>query len=263
MRRALLGRVLLAPLSLAILAPHTATATSIVAVRSPDAVSISVDSEAHLSKGQGTRTLCKLYRFGNLYFAIAGMDHDYERGFNPKDIVAKDFVESGPFSSSIERIKHAVRLSLQSELERLRVEDKDNFAYAVKSRDLFSMVFAEVRAGVPTMGSFSLHYVARPKRKLSLTESQVTCPGNCLTGSQVLFLGYQDAARLSLKEYIKDGRSLAPDSISRALVEAEVKATPAEVGPPVVTLKLDTKGATLVENDPGCPVDILAPPRAP
>jgi hypothetical protein len=258
MRRALLRGAILTPLSLAVFAPRVATATSIVAVRTPDAVSISVDSEVHLSRGQGTRTLCKLYRFGNLYFAISGIDHDNRRGFSPKDIVAGNFAESDSFSSAIERIKRAAKLSLQVELERLKVEDKENFAYAVKSRELFGMVFAEMRDGVPNLGGFTLHYPPHSKAKLSLSDSQDTCPGSCRTGSQVLFLGYQDAAKQSLKEYVKSGKSMSADSVSRALVEAQLEATPADVGPPVITLKLDSNGATFTANEQGCPIEVLA-----
>ncbi len=57
---------------LALCAPGVAPGTSIIAIKAAGSISISVDSKATLPGG-ASRNSCQIYRFGKLYFAIAGL----------------------------------------------------------------------------------------------------------------------------------------------------------------------------------------------
>jgi hypothetical protein len=221
-----------------------------VAVRTPQAVSISADSKAHYSGG-ATGNVCKIYRAGRLYFAIAGLDHDQRRGFYPARTVAASFEESATFSHAVEKVKQLLKGQMKAELKSLKTNDKSEYAYAVKSGEPLSLVFAEVRDGIPYLGGFGFKVSGANSK---LTDTQIVCPGDCPDGEYLLHLGASGALVERIQNYKRSGQTASEDELTRLLVQSEIEVAPTDVGPPIVTLHLDVNGATWVSNDSGCPI---------
>jgi hypothetical protein len=229
--------------------PRMALGTSIVAIKMGGSISISADSKQTFRIGP-PRTSCKIYRMGKLYFTIAGLVGDDRRGFHPEEIVAANFTESNTLPEAVKKVEIAMEGAFLGELERLKAESAPNFAFETKSGTaLFDMVFAEVREGVPQLAEFSLSYSAN--RVPPVVATELPCPDHCL-----LLLGSKDNAIEFISTHRLQARTLSPDALSRILVEAEVKGNPAEVGLPVVTMRLESTGAVWLANDLGCPINV-------
>src|SRR5206468_12096100 len=98
-----------------LLLPTVSFGTSIVAIRVPHFVVIAADSKATYRGEPGPATVCKIYQSGSLYFAIAGLEHDQERNFYPKTIIANSF--SNPvFATAAANVKQAMKDALRAEL---------------------------------------------------------------------------------------------------------------------------------------------------
>jgi len=226
-------------------------ATTIIGVRTPDYFMIAADSKARYRGTPGPEKVCKIYQTGRLYFAIAGLEHDTQRGFYPKNIIAGNFIESDAFGDSVNRIERAITSALLTELSRLKSEDPEAYQFTLKEGDdALTILLAEIRHGTPYVAGRGFQYVqvTAPQVKVS----RITCPGDCPNGVELFFLGKQAEA----KQFVHDhpGENFDPIVRAKKLVEVETQSWPEDVGLPVVVLRVDSNGPVWVANDSGCPV---------
>lgn len=239
----------IALLLLALGTPKMAVGTSIVAIKLGGPISISTDSKQVFPSGHW-KTSCKIYRFGNLYFAADGIVDDAGRGFHYQEIVAANFTESDDFLKAVKSVENAMAGAFQVEMERMRGESEADFRFETKSGAArLEIIFAEVREGVPQLAEFSLPYSTNTVPPLIPTE--IPCPDHCS-----ITMGHNEHVNEFLSTHQDQLRSMDQDALSRVLVENEIEKNPAEVGPPIVTMRLESTGVVWVANDMGCPIVI-------
>jgi len=236
-------------------------ATTVVSVRANDGFIIAVDSKVtyvgHGNGNKGPAVVCKIFQLGPLYFTFAGLANDRNRGFFPEKIMANNFSAADSFAHNIERIDRAVSDSLKAEMRRLQTEDPDGFAFNNKpGADTLSIIAGEMVNGSPYMSGRGFQYVTKAA---TVAISRLNCPGDCLDGVEFFLAGSAKVTKNNLVEFLNNGK-IAHDLVteSRKLVEAEIRASPDEVGPPITILKVDKNGASWISNDVGCPV-VLTP----
>jgi proteasome subunit B (beta)-like protein len=235
-----------------LLLPTVSLGTSIVAIRVPRYVVIAADSKVTYRGELGPPTVCKIFQSGPLYFAIAGLEHDRERNFYPKTIIANSFSKT-VFAASVENVKQAMKDALRAELMRMKVEDPDSYRDTLKDGgDVLSILLVEVQNDVPYITGMGFQFTYSPEPQVSV--SQLSCPGDdCPKGTLALYLGRQDAAR----QFVHANLSIGPDPAQYAkhLVELEIQESPKDVGMPISVLFIDQSGHPHWQaNEVGCPV---------
>ena len=238
-------------------------ATTVVGIRVPGGFIIAADSKVTYRgpESRGPAILCKIYQSGPLYFAIAGMAFDRNRGFFPEKIVADNFSATDSLVRNMERIERAISDSLKVEMKRLKTEDPSAFAYNQRPGvDVLSIIAGEMVVGLPQMSGRGFMY-ADETTSVSITHAP-DCPGeDCPNGIRFFFAGHSDAAINTLNEFSHDGGTVrTPVADARKMVEAEIQASPEDVGPPITILQVDKNGPTWISNDSGCPI-VVTPTR--
>lgn len=165
-----------------------------MAFRGPRYVVIAADSKPTYRGEQGPATICKIYQSGSLYFAIAGLEHDRERNFYAKTIVANSF-SSAVFPVAVENVKRVMKESLLRELLRMKTEDPDSYHWTLKDGgDILSVVLVEAQNEIPYVSGIGFQFADFPEPQI--TVSQMSCPGDdCPNGTLTLYLGRQSAAK--------------------------------------------------------------------
>lgn len=238
-------------LLVALSVPSIVLATAIVGVRTPDSFIIAADSKARYRGTPGPETVCKIYQTGRLYFAIAGLEHDAQRGFYPKNIIAANCTGSGSFGDIVDRIERAISSALLTELNRLKSEDPESYQFTLKEGgDALSILLAQIQDGAPYVAGRGFQYVQVPTPQISV--GRITCPGDCPNGVELFFLGKQVEAKQFVNDHPEGSK---PIVLAKKLVEVETQSWPEDVGPPIVVLQVNSNGPVWVANDSGwCPV---------
>jgi hypothetical protein len=137
-------------------------ATTLIGIRGRDGFVVAAESKVtYRGNGiNGSATVCKIYRSGSLYFAIAGMASDRNRGFFPEKIVADSFSTSRSFAGNIDSIERALSHSLIVEMRRLKTQDHDEFEKIQKDGgDLFTVLAAVMVGDTPQMAGRGFMYI--------------------------------------------------------------------------------------------------------
>jgi hypothetical protein len=236
-------------------------ATAIVGIRVADSFVIAADSKVTYKgpDSRGPATLCKIYQSGPLYFALAGMAFDRNRGFFPEKIVADNFSATDSLISSMERIERMLSDSLKVEMKRLKTEDPGTFAYNQRPGvDILSIIAGEMVDGRAQMSGRGFKYVDEIS---PVAITRLDCPGDCPTDVKFFFAGHSDAAINTFNQFPHDGGTVrTPVTDARKMIESEIQASPEDVGPPITILQVDKNGASWPSNDSGCPI-LVTPTR--
>jgi hypothetical protein len=241
------GRILLA----ACFIPASAFATTIIAVRTAEFVIIAADSKATYLGQTGLPTVCKIYNNGQLYFAVAGLDHDARRNFYVRTIVAQSLSPSANFDQQVTRVENAVSQSLMTELNHMQREDPGAYAFTMhSSREIVSIIFAQYQDGVPYLAARGFEWIANPAPAIKI--DRITCPGDCADGRELVSLGEKSAAEKFMRA--NAGEDFDLPALATKLVQLEIDNSPGDVGPPINEVRLDKDGVTWLSNGASCPI---------
>jgi hypothetical protein len=229
-----------------------AFATSIVAVRSPEFILIAADSKPTWKGRPGPSVVCKIYRTGALYFAVAGIDHDSGRGFYVKDLVAGGAESSGRFEAQVASVDEKISPRFLVEMKQMKAEDPDEYKFAsAEDGPQLTIAFAKFEEGAPYFAVRGFQYDDEllPRVKLSRAD----CPGaNCPQGVLLEYVGKSGY----IKDYVAKhgGEKIGAEALARKLVELEIEEAPSTVGPPIELLRIDASGPYWISNEAGCPI---------
>jgi hypothetical protein len=242
-----------------LLASVVVFATTLVGLPQKDVFVIGADIKvAYKGRGiKGPRTVCKIYRAGRVYFAISGMANDRNTNFFPEKIVANSFSESASFKSNLQNMERTLSDSLAIEMTRLKARDRDTFDQDQKyGGDTVSVLAAEMDANHSVMGGAGFKYIDGTSPTVEI--HRLICPGDCASEEEVFFGGHHESAQKITTEFYKNhGTVTQPTKFVRELVEAEIRSSPDEVGPPITILRVDRTGAHWISNGSGCPIVVV------
>lgn len=231
--------------------PVSACATTIIAVRTAEFIIIATDSKATYLGQPGPPTVCKIYNTGQLYFAVAGLDHDARRNFYVRKIVAQSLSPAANFDDQLARIESAVSESLMAELNRLQREDRGTYAFTMhSSSEVVSLVLAQYQDGIPHLAARGFGWIANPVPAIKI--DRITCPGDCSDGRELVSLGEKTAAEKFMRA--NAGEDFDLPALAMKLVQLEMDASPGDVGPPINEVRIDKNGVGWISNGAGCPV---------
>jgi hypothetical protein len=235
-----------------LLSPVAAFATTIVVVRTANFILIAADSKATWRGTPGAPAVCKIYRNGDFYFAIGGIDHDGARNFYVKDLVADGAKSASRFEARLAVAQQEISPRFLLRMKRLRAEDPDSFKIEMaEPGPQLSVAFAQMENGAPLFAVRGFEYFDGPPARVELSRDD--CPGkDCPSGRQIEYMGKRNAIETYSASH--DVWSVDPVVLARKFVELEIRDEPSAVGPPIAILKLDSSWARWISSGCDCPI---------
>jgi hypothetical protein len=234
-----------------------ASATSIVCIRTADAIAIAADSELAVKGGDNPGKPCrerKIIQERGVFFSMTGFVKDPARPYDAVRIVSEALKRDEDFAGSASSVAEAVKEGLRDEVAKLRAEAPGLYEKFISAErgTLVEILLACFEEGTPKMALLGFKQVSSPSGELAITVERVACPGNCNPqGVNAFFLGDRRPIDAFLKSGKADWRS--PEKAAKTLVDAVIDARTPNVGPPVDVLRIDKEGARWIERKTECP----------
>lgn len=233
--------------------------TSIVAIKNTREVVLAADSKVTQVAPDGTITalsLCKISRTESTYFSSAALGLETSTGFDADSIAAEALRNGKTIEKSVAIFDSLVEAPLVNALRAAKQQHLMQYYSENLNKTGLQIVFVGFEREEPVL-CFAW-YTTNDSSPLDLSVTAHfggTCSPNAKT-VEATFLGQHEAIDNFLKAnptFTNAFRSV-PELAARKLVEVEIADKPSEVGPPIDTLIIDSKGARPFKMKPGCPV---------
>lgn len=198
---------------------------------------------------------CKIFKSGDIFFALAGFYKDPSRGFDLRRLIVDKINKDMTLSDATDAVANAITSSLYDELSKLKSESPELFNKYVKGKvdPLVKVLLVRYEDHVPKVALIGLKEILSPSGQISVHSERTVCPGSCnAQGISALFLTDTRA----IDDYKKKGGKLdwfSPEKTAEFLVDLVIEAHTPGVGPPVDVLRIDGNGAEWVARKPECP----------
>jgi hypothetical protein len=229
------------------LAAIPSLATTVVIVRTRNAVVIASDAKAQYQGAQGDPQVCKIAKQNETYFVVAGLAHDTGRGFLANRVISSAIARNDTFEGQVNSAESDMLEALAKELAQLRAEEPEAFKFAVTGESPSSIGLITVEDGVPKVAVLSFLY---DRASGGVSVKRDSCPGSCGGDYSIIQMG-----RVLPKEEF-DKVSGSPTKIAKTLVELEIARDPADVGPPIEILEIGTRETEWLQDDLNCAAQV-------
>src|SRR6266496_456925 len=214
--------------------------TSIVAVRSDSEIVVGADSLDRWGNKQAPKSGCKIMRFGDHFFAFAGIS--LKDGFDIPRMVESAFRSSTTIKGAADVFTGKAEPVLPSVLKRIEHDFPDAFREMKERTEIVSVIFFGFEGGVA-----HLH-----DREFVSLDKMTTAR---LVSYDYETSGLPNLLMLGANDFIVKFTDMNPDywttvkltEATRYLVAMEVVDQPRFVGPPVDVLRVTKDGACWVE----------------
>lgn len=233
---------------LCLLAAVSAQATTLVALWTPDDVTLAADSR--VVTDAGTSDACKIVQSGDVWIAVSGLVTEARSGYEFGPIARRALGQSGPLQATLAGLADAVLPPLTRALAVVRVDAPADYARLQTGRPVLQAIFAARENGKPVLATVA--FVMNAAGGLETRGSYVD--GSDARGPRLIYAGQQDRIREYLKthpRWIEDDRAV----LVRKLVQVEIDAGTPLVGGPVDLMRIDGAGARWLERKSACESD--------
>lgn len=237
-----------------------ASATSIVAVRTPTAVVIAADSLLTIRGGEKplSAKVCKIFQGGRFFFTLSGFYKDPDRDFDISALIPTLLDQEQSLVEAANAVTSRVAASLQTEMLRLRAEAPVIFTrnFPGEGQVVLKLLYAGFDDDQPVTLLQTFRYTMTHPGDVAVSSEKVSCPGEC---NPAVANFYFLTERAAIDEYLatKEPLRLSPEETARLFVDLEVKSGAADTGPPVDVLRIDRSGGVWIARKEECP-DIAA-----
>lgn len=237
------------------LAAVAAEATTIVAVKTRKEIVIGADSKVTDTFGNaiGT-TACKIVVSGKLAFGYAGFARDHKTGFDIRKIVldALSAASSETLSRRVESATAKVVEALTEELRELKRNSEITYREKVEGKVFLRLIFAGFEKKRPALLLRRFRLGLLPDGSTGVVVSSADCGADCEGNYVTRFIGETDAID-GLPEDTRDFWKTGLVPGVRRLVEVEIAARDAYVGPPIDIIRILPSRIVWVQKKPECP----------
>jgi hypothetical protein len=236
------------------LIPVSLSATSFIAIRTPQGVFVGVDSKPTYRGAPGNLWVCKIYKSGSMYFSIIGLDHDAVRHFFPKNIIASAVATTHDFAKVTEAADEQLKGALLSTLDAQKSEDPDTYRFTTKHANQVMTVFFFEMVGSVLFSSSSTFTFSEANHSISVEHQR--CPGSdCPNGTYTYYTVDETGAG---KDFLSKASGYSPVDAISSFIDIEAKELPETVGGPKTILRIDGNGPSWISNSVGCPIEVNA-----
>lgn len=219
-----------------ITSPTSRSGTSIIAIKTKDRVLLVADSRIQDAVGltiNGYESACKIYQYGSIFAAFAGLEHA-AGGFDPSGDVRRVAREGGSARQVADRFVQYEKGQLIELATRLKAKGDPALARPEfqGTRSILEAVFVGKEGG--KLALYFAGFLLHPGRNGFTVETNV--PGESCSGECLLPLGH----RKEIQAY----RATHPDppmkdlKYALSLIQIEVKGAPEDVAPPFAALEI-------------------------
>jgi hypothetical protein len=214
-----------------------AEATAVAILRAGSAVYVAVDSKRTFSNGLDGDA-CKIRDYDGLLFVASGLNEVIESNFSLDLSVARATVTwSGTIEEKADHLAHAVARELLIAAPAWLAADwldQPALRFALAGVENGGVIVA-VRAVVPRLQN----------GRVGMDVQNLAFPGLLLLGMSTAFAQQAPLQRLALA-------AVEPAEHVRTLVQAEIDATPALVGPPISVVGITPDGYAWIDRSRTC-----------
>jgi hypothetical protein len=227
-----------------------ASATTAIALRSRHRIVLAADSRAIYGANRNG-TECKLFQYRDVYATVAGLAH-YGTSYRSTDAIRDGFARPGSFQNHVSATAYSLQQKVQDLLAALQRNNPTEYwnlmQRSAAQSDFVALALTQMVGGQPMLGVIELQRVGKqPVLNVKVT----LCPGSCRQGEGIFYLGYWEHIRPYVANSGEERRVASAASIDR-LIRLEMKAHPAEVGPPIDILEVGRTGARWLQNGGNC-----------
>ncbi|HEX9022649.1 MAG TPA: hypothetical protein VF799_02305 [Geobacteraceae bacterium] len=252
------------PVFICLTAAIPASATSVVCIRTPEAIAVAADSRL-ASRGDDSQKKvekdCKIVQAGDSFFSMTGFVKDPLRPYDAVRIVREALLRNVPPHGPEAALTGAIETALREELQRLRAEAPDLYLRFIKGQTgtLLKVLLAGFEGGTPKMVLLGFRERVSPAGEINIAVERESCPGTCdPRGVNALVLG----DRRPIDSFLRGGKIdfRTPEKAASFMVQLVIDANTPDVGPPVDVLRIDGGGARWIEKKEECPEIISVEP---
>lgn len=224
-------------------------ATSIIVVRTPQAVTIAADSKRIYDDGARIESACKIHRVGNILITVAGVTGLGIMNFDIAEHAKRAVSASRSLSEVVVEFDRTIGVPLD-EMTQMLWKSDPVFSREYLDYWFVHLTFVGLEKGEPAF--ITRKYKPRIKdNKLRLEIFRYSCPGDCLNGSEGMFMGTFELIKTKHNEnpYLLAGNTVAE---TNRLIEIEIEANPDKVGAPIEIVKFTKDRIEWLQDDLHC-----------
>jgi len=225
-----------------------ASATTLVALWSPERLLIAADSNVITNMPNVLGTACKISQDGPIYYAFSGLVEDKRAGYNVEMLAHEAAQGPGDLSIHLNHFLEAARDPLTRAVAEVKRDAPDQYAWLQQNHPVLQAIFADVESGPATLGVAGV--TLAPDGSL-IDFSRIVARADDGMGPRIIYAGQQTHIREYLQSH-HDWASVDGTALVRNLVQTEIDASKGEVGGPIDILAIEPKEAHWIQRKDQC-----------
>jgi len=232
---------LILPLVLGCLGCTQLEGTTVVVVRTPKHFVVAADSlwigvDPASPSHEEHKFLCKIIRFGHIYFVAATVDVDGRQ-------LMAFAAQAMKTSATVAEAAHGLAVK-SDEIAKRTAKAPQVAIDGCWGRRCAQAMFFGIESGVPTWVVVNFEQAGNSRQNLKFIPHEIPCLGKCLDMPRsVIVIGQNEAIDHNSRTDPNFIKRYSEQDVARKLVELEEQADPEEVGGPIDVLTLDAEGA--------------------
>ena len=226
------------------------SATTIVAVYTPEDISLAADSKGTRDDGKEV-SVCKIFHLGGeAYFVNAGLIGGAATNFDPAKTAFRATRNVKRYQDKMIAATRALSDALLAEANAVKTIRPD-----ILPKMSITFMFVGFKDGAPFMIASNVRITATDGGTLKATPGPILeCPSATCATPVTMPLGKIEA----IQRYLARPHPRIMDSAdsARQFVQLEIDDHESSVGGPIDVLRITAAGTQLIQHKPGCPVEL-------
>jgi len=227
----------------------SADATTILALRTPEAVVLGADSmviREKIMQGDNASAgmACKIGVAGNVFWGESGLLRSGRRNFSVDQIAASSMSTGEPLNIRVTNFEIAIVPELTAILNDLKNSNSpDWFHHKFEDQSALEIVFCAFENGIPRL--YQRDFVVKSDPASGIIEIHIDrtdAPSAKFPESMLAILGRHEAVAREISYNPSLGQQFGLAGVIRHLIETEIAAAPEEVGPPIALIEITSDG---------------------
>jgi len=228
--------------------------TAVAAIRTPSEIVVAADSKEVNGDGSAnTNLVCKIRQIGDMFFTVNAMNSQSATGFDAFQIIEGAARAKGTLDQILTRSIDALRTPLENAVNYVRTNNPSEFEKNFTKHDALGVMIFGVENGDIVLCSVTFAANGSPEKPVSISIVRYCCPGpDCHGGNALSLVGPNETATFEFQKANPEYWKADLVALSRSFVESQIKADPADCGPPIDIVRLTKNGPEWIARKKEC-----------